>query len=89
MPKRHDTRKQRAQLLQSRLTEGPVFDDTFVFEFTPEEAKRGYSLWVRTWVLPELKRQRSSKSSESPAATLPPYWRSSHEPRTRHIHHPY
>lgn len=56
MPKVHNTRKQRAELLLKRLEEGPAFGFSLrSWSFNPKEAKRRYKLWAETWIIPEVK----------------------------------
>ena len=50
MPKIRDTRKQRAQALLERLQRGPCSLTS------TEKSRHDYTLWVNTWILPEVKR---------------------------------
>jgi len=52
----HNTRKQRAKELLTRMQLGPAFSDIGLEQFTPQIAALQYSRWVRAWVLPELQR---------------------------------
>lgn len=58
MPKTIDTRKQQAAELVRILEQGPAFHKVFQsgMYFTPEQAKEQYDTWVRSWVLPPVKR---------------------------------
>lgn len=58
MPKTIDTRKQQAAELVRVLEQGPAFYKSFQSGsiFTPEQAKEQYDTWLRSWVLPPVKR---------------------------------
>jgi hypothetical protein len=55
MPKVTNTRKQRAAALLRTLETGPCLGFSGM-KMSPDEARRDTQLWLRTWVIPEVKR---------------------------------
>jgi hypothetical protein len=56
MPRKANTRKQRAKNLLRLLETGPVYTPHVgPNPFTVDEATERYKTWVNSWILPEVK----------------------------------
>lgn len=54
MPKVSGTRKQMAEELFRRLSDGPAYSSFPGSKFGPEEARSGYHSWSETWIITEV-----------------------------------
>ncbi len=57
MPKITGTKKQKALELLQRLEDGPSFRKGIRSEeYSPEQARKDYEIWAKSWIIPEAKR---------------------------------
>lgn len=57
MPKISGTRKQLAQLLLSRIKDGPAFHDNFDgTPLTAQQALESYRQWADSWLVDDIKK---------------------------------
>gem|GEM_PF-6400907 len=73
MPKTSGTKKHKAQELLARISLGPAFSASPGQDYDPEQAIASYRLWVKTWVLDDLKllvpELRNSENTTPPPQT--------------------